>query len=800
MSQNAISLTESELLGDSFILDLWATFPDGLDRAIWLCNHYGITAAYTTWENAGYYDCWNLDLPMARTLMALFLLTHASDDLQTYLEQARINAMNLLTDTRWAPTPSSPFAVATTWGTSRVELHNAFLTQSVVERAATLWHEAIHMNGDPHDAFFPAWSDLYQQDLSDGQADEYFGTGAYTGSTTYLMDYIANATLVTPLLRAMARQRANWELDNCFAQHPGFTVGMPLPLVGDFDSNLYTDFSVYRPSNGHFYILPNNSLSSASISLDWGQAVDLPVPGCYKCPGVMDYALYRPADGYWRIKSGINGSTEAIQWGAPEDIPVPADFNGDGYTDLAVWRPSTGYLYNIDGSSIKLGRSGDIPVAGYFYEQSDSDTPRAFFAVFRPASGNWRIWNHKTNKEKTIHWGQAGDIPVPGDYDGDGVDELAVWRPSDGMWHVYNISAKTSWSVQLGAGGDIPVPGYYYDNGDDRLQMAVWRPSNGKWYINIWDTDTMYAHQWGQAGDIPIPGLTGWLYYRRLMQDLDGDGRTELGVFRPSTQKWYLYNLAGGSSLPARTWAVEDGDIIVPADYNGDGRMEYATWRPSTGIWRWYDEIDGSEKTKQWGQQGDIPVPADYDGDGCAELAVWRPSNGKWYVKNVRSGDTSSKQWGQQGDIPAPADFDGDGRADYAIWRCSNGQGKFRILQSLTGEDYTVELGASGDIPVPADYDGDGRAEAAIWKPYSGYWWRVDAIGGGEPIGKKWGKSGDIPVPGDYDGDGRMDLAVWRPSNGKWYIIYSKSGQSKTVQFGTEGDVPTTATAHQKAQ
>ena len=34
------------------------------------------------------------------------------------------------------------------------------------------------------------------------------------------------------------------------------------------------------------------------------------------------------------------------------------------------------------------------------------------------------------------HLGQAGDIPVPGDYDGIGYDEPAVYRPSTGQFMV----------------------------------------------------------------------------------------------------------------------------------------------------------------------------------------------------------------------------------------------------------------------------------------------------------------------------------------------------------------------------
>lgn len=133
------------------------------------------------------------------------------------------------------------------------------------------------------------------------------------------------------------------------------------------------------------------------------------------------------------------------------------------------------------------------------------------------------------------------------------------------------------------------------------------------------------------------------------------------------------------------------------ADFDGDGRADIGQWRPSTGVWYIIESYSGSVRQQQWGINGDIPVPADYDGDKKTDLAVWRPSNGVWYVI-YSTGGQRAVQWGINGDKPVPADYDGDGKADFAVLRPSNQY--WYILHSSSGAQRVVQWGVAGDIPL----------------------------------------------------------------------------------------------------
>ncbi len=239
----------------------------------------------------------------------------------------------------------------------------------------------------------------------------------------------------------------------------------------DFDASTITDFAVFRPSNGVWFIL-------GGTGTGWGTRGDVPVPGDYDANGRTDIAVFRPSLGLWFVKDQPGAG-----WGTTGDVPVPGDYDRDGDHDMAVFRPSNGVWFIRGGTGAAWGMNGDIPVPGDYDGDGDTD-----IAVFRPSTGVWFI-----KDQRAVAWGTLGDVPVPGDYDGDGDTDIAVFRPSNGAWSILG-GTGTAW----GTSGDIPVPGDY--DGNRSTDVAVFRPSNGLWYIKDHG-----GAGWGTSGDFALP-------------------------------------------------------------------------------------------------------------------------------------------------------------------------------------------------------------------------------------------------------------------------------------------------------
>lgn len=131
-----------------------------------------------------------------------------------------------------------------------------------------------------------------------------------------------------------------------------------IPVAGDYAGNEYTLPAVFR--DGHWYY----SISGGTTGhFQFGQAGDIPVQGDYDADGRTDFAVFRPSDGTWYIYQRTAGFY-AVQFGISTDIPVPADYDGDGKTDIAVYRDGNWYMLQSSGGfqGNYFGTASDKPV------------------------------------------------------------------------------------------------------------------------------------------------------------------------------------------------------------------------------------------------------------------------------------------------------------------------------------------------------------------------------------------------------------------------------------------------------
>lgn len=270
--------------------------------------------------------------------------------------------------------------------------------------------------------------------------------------------------------------------------------------------------------------------------------------------------------------------------------------------------------------------------------------------------------------------------------------------------------------------------------------------------------------------------------------DFDGDSKSDVAMFRPGTQQWWLQRSTLGNLTSQFGLST---DKITPADFDGDGLTDLVVWRESDLNFYILESSTGTLRTENLGLAGDNPkIVADWDGDGKADPAVFRPSplGSKFYYRGSRNNpnrNITNIPWGNGFDKPVRGDFDGDGKADAAIFRSD---GTWWILYSSNATSLTQGWGAPVDKPVDGDFDGDGKSDIAVYKP-DGSWWILQSSNGQARV-QQFGLPADVLTPGDYDGDGKTDLAIFRPSNNQTWIFASSSATTTALTFGTTGDIP----------
>jgi uncharacterized delta-60 repeat protein len=369
------------------------------------------------------------------------------------------------------------------------------------------------------------------------------------------------------------------------------------------------------------------------------------------------------------------------------------------------------------------------------------------------------------NKTIIIDQSAARAIPVPT------TDNFGFFKPT-------NLNGNTT--LEPGGIDVFPAPGPGSQNyGAGNLDVFNGTNPNGQWKLYALDDE---GQDFGGFDGWTLDVTTTTSRLNNLGADFDGDGKTDISIYRPAPGEWWLNRSSTGVTVAAQFG--QSTDLITPGDFTGDGKTDIAFFRPSTGFWFIFRSEDGSFFSYPFGSNGDIPAPADFDGDGITDSAVFRPSDSTWYVRRSTDFGASIVQFGAPTDKPVTADYDGDGKADVAIFRPSDGS--WWHLRSSDLQYRVYVFGVGTDKPVQGDFTGDGKADIAVWRPSSGTWF-VQRSEDNSFFSIPFGQNGDVPAPGDYDGDGKFDLGVFRPSTGEWFVQKS-SGGFLIATFGLTGD------------
>ena len=412
-------------------------------------------------------------------------------------------------------------------------------------------------------------------------------------------------------------------------------------------------------------------------------------------------------------------------------------------------------------------------------------------AVFRPPQAAFYLkpGDYPTTDTIFTAWGLNTDLPITGDWNGDGKTEVGIYRPITATFYLkpndWPIHQATV--ISYGTSTDLPITGDW--NGDGITEVGVYRPSTATFYLRPGDYPTTgeTVISYGTSTDLPITG------------DWNGDGKTEVGVYRPSTATFYLlpndYPTTGATVIIYGTSA----DTPVTGDWNGDGITEVGVYRPSTATFylRPGDYPSTDTIIMSWGIGTDLPVTGDWDGNGITDIGIFRPPQAAYYLRpsDFPTTDTIMAAWGLNTDLPITGDWNGDGKSEVGVYRPSTATFYLKPSDWPIHQAIVISYGTSTDLPVTGDWNGDGITEVGVYRPSTSTFYLLPSdypTTGATVI--IYGTSTDLPVTGDWNGDGITEVGYYRPSTATFYLRPSDYPTTSAIimSWGIGTDLPVT--------
>ena len=267
------------------------------------------------------------------------------------------------------------------------------------------------------------------------------------------------------------------------------TLSSTTSVAANFVNSLSDRIGIYRPSTGEWFLDSNGNGGwdvTDTHAETFGEASGIPVVGDWNGSGKTKVGLFVSETSQWLL-----------------------DINGNG-----IWEDC-----GVDVCVKSFGQSTDLPAVGQW-----STTPVDSIGVFRRSEKKWYLDKNRnkaldgcgTDECPSFNVYANGDIHVTGDWTGSGTSQLGLFRPSTGEWFLsrnsnrsWNGCKKDTCITNFGDVGDLPVIGDW--NGTGISKIGLFRPATGEWFLDLngnskWD-DAIDLHlTYGGAGDVPIVG------------------------------------------------------------------------------------------------------------------------------------------------------------------------------------------------------------------------------------------------------------------------------------------------------
>jgi hypothetical protein len=207
---------------------------------------------------------------------------------------------------------------------------------------------------------------------------------------------------------------------------------------------------------------------------------------------------------------------------------------------------------------------------------------------------DWMLQNQFAggSADKVVSFGRSGDVPLVGDWNGDGQRTIGIWRA--GRFYLKNSIAGGAADTEFtyGLSTDTPIVGDW--NGDGRTTIGIVRGNT----FHLRNSNTGGAanttFSYGLPSDTPIVG------------DWNGDGRTTIGVRRGKV--FYLRNSNTGGVANIEFSFGLATDVPIVGDWNGDGTSNVGVRRGATWYLRYKHQGGGADAEFSYGIPSDLPV------------------------------------------------------------------------------------------------------------------------------------------------------------------------------------------------